>query len=674
MDHSVDQSTLLPLPRRHTRGQGAGLPADRRLEVRYRGVRTDRLEWAAARLLAARSGGSGPAVPLIIDCAAAGADYPALGDDEAYVLDIGPAAIELCAAEEWGVLRGMATLTQLCCSDAPAPVLHIEDRPRFAWRGVMLDVARHFMPLADLLRTLDAMAVFKLNVLHLHLSDDQGIRFASRRYPDLASAEHYSSDDLRRLLRHAADLGIRVVPELDVPGHATAWLTAYPQWGNRPARPTRRFGVHPACLDPTRPDVLLAVTELFTELAGIFPDGWVHFGGDEVHPQWWREDAGIADFMARNNLTDVAALQARFNRHVAAVLTRLGKRAIGWDEVLHPDLPANVAVQAWRGVTARDRALAAGRDCVLSAPYYLDLFYPADLHYGFDPAAPEDQLLAAEDALLEDSRLSHVAAGMAWTRQWRQIEAGAAAQTRGTLLGAEACLWTELVNPRVLDVRLWSRLPALAERFWSPAEVTDVADLQRRLDAALRHLPRWAGVNVSGDLWQLIREAGVSEAWDPLVEMLEPVKWYGRLLGEEALAARLRGTEMPQARPYNLDSPLNRVVDALPPEAVGVRQLEAVLHGEALGDARARQALGDLAAAWANLPERAGPAELAVAARRLADLGRIILAVLDGRTSAAAARSSVSEAGEPMGEYLLAAVPLLGAWLERREGAAGNHE
>jgi len=352
------------------------------------------------------------------------------------------------------------------------------------------------------------------------------------------------------------------------------------------------------------------------------------------------------------------------------VLARLGRRAIAWDEALHPEVPANVAVQAWRGATARGRALAAGHDCVVSAPYYLDLFFPADLHYRADPAAPDAELLAAEDALPADPRLAHVAEGLAWTRQWRDDRTPHVTdEPPGRLLGAEACLWAELVDARLLDVRLWSRMPALAERFWSPADCRDNACMYQRLEAVLERLPRWAGVDVQGDYRRLTAEAKLGEDWRPLADLLEPVKWYARLLGQEALAARLGGREMPQARPYHADSPLDRVVDALPPESFATRKLTALTQAEAEGDDTARAGLRVQAQSWKDLPEGGGPAELEPAAERLRRLGHLVLAVLDGELPMVEARQQIADAAEPVGEYFLAPALVLQRWLERRVAA-----
>jgi hexosaminidase len=262
---------------------------------------------------------------------------------------------------------------------------------------------------------------------------------------------------------------------------------------------------------------------------------------------------------------------------------------------------------------------------------------------------------------------------MAWTQQWRK---GAVDRVPddggGRLLGGEACLWSELVDENVLDVRLWSRLPAIAERFWSRLPGAGAEDLRRRLDSALAHLPGWAGVDVPGDVRRLAHAAGVQAAWQPLVEMLEPVKWYGRLLGEQALAARLRGREMPKARPYGTTSALDRVADGLPPESTAALALQALLQAELDGDSSALERLQALAAQWRDLPADAGPAELAGPAARLSALGELVLDVLAGAMAVSEARRRLQRAAPPQGEYLLAPVPLLMSWIEARIAREGH--
>ncbi|MCZ6643463.1 MAG: family 20 glycosylhydrolase, partial [Gammaproteobacteria bacterium] len=574
------------------------------------------------------------------------------------------ARVALQAPCEWGILHGLNTLLQLVTATGTLPSILLEDTPRFPWRGLMIDVARHFFGIDVLQKTLDAMAFYKLNVLHLHLTDDQAFRFRSAAFPKLASDLSYSATELSGLVRYAAERGIRVIPELDMPGHTTSWLVAYPEWGNERTGATRRFGVHRGCLDPTNESVYEAIAALLGELADIFPDRYVHIGGDEVHPAWWSGSKAIRMAMQARGLKDVVALQAYFNGRVTALVTDVGKVAIGWDEVLHTSLDSGVLVQSWRGATARDRALSQGHDCLVSAGYYLDLFFPADVHYGFDPEADEDALIELEDELTLDPRFEHVAAGMRWTDHWRE-KASPGVSPCGSVIGGEACLWSELVDESVLDVRLWSRLPAIAERFWSPADRCDTNDLYQRLTSSLEMLRNSGIVDVFGSSTALLKQAGVAEAWMPLVRLLEPVKWYGRLLGEQALAARLGGTEMPQSRPYDVDTPLDRIVDGMFPESFAAREVAKMCERIAAGDAEAMMELGDLARSWkalSALPDC--PDEIASLVDSLAITAGLVVDRLQGNTID---ESVLQQLGRVHGEYLLAIVPALSRWLTGTE-------
>ncbi|MEJ2087411.1 MAG: family 20 glycosylhydrolase, partial [Gammaproteobacteria bacterium] len=498
--------SLLPWPHAVDRGSGATRLPSARIDPTFDDVQTDRLARAVGRLAAdlARSAGlpieGGESLPVRIRCARAGAPCPGVEEDESYWLVVDDAGVYLDAATEWGVLRGLATLGQLVTSDGRLPHVAVDDRPRFPWRGLMLDSARHFLSAATLERTVDGMARCKLNVLHLHLSDDQGFRFPVEALPELASTDAYTRAELEALVDFAAERGIRVVPEIDMPGHVTSWLTAYPEWGAKRVEPSARFGVHPGCLDPANESVYAAIGAILDALVSVFPDPCIHIGGDEVAPGWWSESEAVAALMDREGLETIKDVQGYFNRRVGNLVIERGRRVIGWDEVLCPSLPTDWIVQAWRGATARDRARARGNDAVVSAPYYLDLFYPADVHYGCDPADPQTTGLAMEDALLSDSRFAHVAGGMAWTRQWREgavdldTSGASAGPSRGRVLGGEACLWGELVTDELLDLRLWTRLPAVAERFWSPRELEDLRDLHRRLDDYLRRIHPLSGL------------------------------------------------------------------------------------------------------------------------------------------------------------------------------------
>ena len=544
-------------------------------------------------------------------------ETPRLGDSYAYRVDIGD-GVRIAAATEWGALTSLATLTQLGANGG-IDVATVRDEPRFPWRGLMVDTVRHFISPDTLRRTLDGMWFYKLNVLHLHLTDDQGFRFQSGTYPELASAESYSLSELSELVAYAADRGVRVVPELDVPGHATSWLAAHPDWavaGSAPVNgPSKRFGVHEACLDPDNPAVRDAVAAILGELAAVFPAEHIHFGGDEA--------AGLD-----------ADAQHRFHRAVVERLAALGKVAVGWDECLSATLPAGTLVQAWRGAGARDAAVRAGYDCVVSSPFYLDLFYPADVHYAADPGG---DLAAAEEALPGYPRLQHVRDGLAWMTGFAAFP-DIPARKEGRILGGEACLWSELVTDELLDSRLWSRMPAVAERLWR-ADVDPSRDLDGFYERMAESRSVLAGLGmVAEDSTSIDVATGIR----PLVEMLEPVKWYRRLLGTGEYERRVNGLGgSADARPYDVLTPLNRMVDRLAPESLASRRAEADL---ARGAPMKAWTAGWRSQRLALAEDPALQAELGAASKALAALADVV----DGK----AATDPATLAG-PFGEYLL---------------------
>jgi hexosaminidase len=681
---------LLPWPR-SVRQHGGMLPFQPR-DVRWTGVRTPRIEAAAQRTwqpLAALTGADDGGLALTVDCAAAAPPHPALGDDERYRLDVNDDGVVLRAPTEWGVLRALATLAQLPLRHGRQwvlPRVSIEDAPRFQWRGVMLDPARRFLSTAALERTLDAMAFFKLNVLHLHLSDDQGFRFPSALFPRLTdiggAGRHYRRGELEALIAFAAARGIRVVPEIDMPGHCSSWLAAYPEWGARAedVGVSRRFGVHDAVLDPTKAEVLAAIETLLDEISAVFPDAFVHIGGDEVMSRWWDTSSEIRQYMDANGIADVRALQARFNAQVGEWLAARGRRLVGWEEICHPSLPDGAVVQSWRSSAARAEAQARGFDCIVSAGYYLDLFYPADIHYRIDPEAADDR---ADLALRDDPRLRHVRDGLAWMARFAaesMVPAAdwpAAAPAPGRVLGGEACLWGELVDERVLDVRLWSRLPAIAERLWSDAGVVDVDAMYLRMHAAQRRLAEIGGIDTDAAQRALFQSLGLSDdeyrALEPLFAALEPVKWYARLLGHEALMARTTGMEVSVERPYGTDTQLNRVVDFLPPESRGVRHLVQLVDTLIADASRPERgsALGRIVMRWREqrallyeLQERAPAlADVEWHAEALGELADVVQHCLDrwpGKLTEGEHHELAAELerlAAPHGELLLAAAP-----------------
>ena len=205
-----------------------------------------------------------------------------------------------------------------------------------------------------------------------------------------------------------------------MPGHVTSWLVAYPQWGKRNiCEPTQRFWVHKGCLNPLDENVYTAIETLLVELADIFPDDYVHVGGDEVSPDWWQQDPVIAEYLQQQGIS-THYLQNEFLTRVCSLVRAKGKTPVAWDEVLHPDMP-DCVVQNLRGATTLDRGLALGQPVLVSAPYYLDLHFPADMHYESDPELPQAEWLALEDSMQKDPRLGHVAEGIEWTKQWLSL-------------------------------------------------------------------------------------------------------------------------------------------------------------------------------------------------------------------------------------------------------------
>lgn len=351
--------------------------------------------WLQQTGLVLKSSGKGKALSLYAKTANA---IPAPDMQEQYQLEISADAIRIEAEDIVGIQRAIETLLQLIQQDANGyylPLVQIKDEPRFGWRGLLLDPARRFLPLDTLKRQLDIMAAAKLNVLHLHLTDDQGWRFESLHYPKLQQVGgkdgFYSQQQLKQLVQYAADRGIRIVPEIDLPGHSAALGAAYPELMAKPELQglITHWGVHQAVVDPTNPKLYQFISTLFAELAAVFPDPYVHIGGDEILPDHWLQSEHIVQFMQQQQLADAAALHSYFNRKLQALLQQQGKQMIGWDEVLDSPLPASVTVQSWRGRESLYQAAKSGHNAILSTGFYLDQPQTAAFHYRNDPLPAE---------------------------------------------------------------------------------------------------------------------------------------------------------------------------------------------------------------------------------------------------------------------------------------------
>lgn len=475
-------------------------------------------------------------VTLRVECRERAPEYPVLGEDESYQLDIAASGAHLTARTLTGVLRGLETFAQLVGPGPDGfqvPAVRIEDQPRFPWRGLMLDVSRHWMPLEVVERNLDAMAAVKLNVFHWHLSDDQGFRVESKRYPKLqqlgSDGNFYTQTEVRQVIAYARDRGIRVVPEFDIPGHTTAWFVGYPQLASAPGPYAieRKWGVFRPTIDPTREETYAFLDGLIAEMAALFPDPYFHIGGDEVEGSQWKDSPSIQAFARAHGLNDNHDLHAYFNRRVERLVKKHGKVMIGWDEVLNPELPTDTVIQSWRGAASLAEAASKGYRSLLSYGYYLDHLKPAAEHYANDPLGG--------------------GAGDLTPQQGSRI------------LGGEACMWTEYVSAETVDSRIWPRMAGIAERFWSPRAVSDVDSMYARLEIVSRWLD-WTGLEHRSNQPMLERLTGGQPA--------EPL----RVLAGATEALGIEGRR--GARQYSSLIPLNRFVDAIPPESELVGRLQ----------------------------------------------------------------------------------------------------
>ncbi|MEU5475376.1 beta-N-acetylhexosaminidase [Streptomyces lydicus] len=405
-----------------------------------------------------------------------------------------------------GVFWGAQTLRQLLGphafrraplapgSPVVLPAQTIEDAPRFAWRGMLLDVARHFLPKDGVLRCLDLLAAHKLNVLHLHLTDDQGWRVEIRRYPELTRTGawrartkighrasplwderphggYYTQDDLREIVAYAARRHITVVPEIDLPGHSQAAIAAYPELGNTDVLDTTSlqvwdtWGVNPNVLAPTD-NTLRFYEHVLEEVLDLFPSPFVHIGGDECPKDQWRASAAAQARIAELSLAGEDELQSWFIRHFDRWLSDRGRRLIGWDEILEGGLAEGAAVSSWRGYAGGIAAAKSGHDVVMcpEQQVYLD--------HRQDPS-PDEPVPIGFVRTLED------------VYRFEPVPPELTAEQAAHVLGTQANAWTEVMDTQArLDYQVFPRLAAFAEVAWSrlpaPAD-RDYQDFTRRM-------------------------------------------------------------------------------------------------------------------------------------------------------------------------------------------------
>ncbi|HEV7377171.1 MAG TPA: family 20 glycosylhydrolase [Pyrinomonadaceae bacterium] len=545
------QHHLMPVPA-SVRFNPGRLLITKSFTVGARGRTDERLQAAIDRMLRRLEGRTGMELQrgptsdantatLIIETQGPGKAVPSVDEDESYSLEVSDKQAILRAPTAVGALRGLETFLQLLESDREGyfiPAVSIQDKPRFRWRGLLIDVGRHYEPIAVLKRNLDAMAAVKLNVLHWHLTEDQGFRIESKKFPKLhqmgSDGLYYTQDEAREIIAYARMRGIRVVPEFDIPGHATSWLVGYPELGSAPGPFTieRRAGIFEPALDPTREEVYKFLDQFLGEMAALFPDAYLHIGGDENEGKQWDRNPQIQAFMKAKGIKDNHALQTYFNQRLLEILKKHGKRMMGWDEIFQPDLPKDVVIHSWRGAKALAEAAKKGYDGILSNGYYIDLSFPASQHYVADPLPADSGLSEAEAA--------HI-------------------------LGGEATMWGEWVSPETIDSRIWPRTAAIAERLWSAREVNDVEDMYRRLKIISRQLEE-LGLTHQKNQAVMLRRLAQDEDTGPLqtlASVVEPVKEYRRS----------------QQRPQTMLSPLTGLVDAAQPDSEAAREFARLVDG-----------------------------------------------------------------------------------------------
>ncbi|WP_440882000.1 beta-N-acetylhexosaminidase [Tenacibaculum sp. C7A-26P2] len=450
-----------------------------------------------------------------------------LRSDESYKLRVKKDVVEVLANTDIGALRGLETLMQLIDYNDTAfffKGVEIEDYPRFDWRGLMIDVSRHFHPIEVLKRNIDAMASMKMNVFHWHLSDDQGFRVESSHYPRLhelgSDGFFYTKNQIKDLVTYADKRGIRVVPEIDVPGHATAILTAYPELSSKKdfTYEIERFsGIFNPTLNPIEPEVYVFLDSLFAEIAPLFPDEYFHIGGDENEGIHWDENKNIQKFKLEKGLKNNHELQTYFNVKLQKILKKYGKKLMGWDEIMTDGMPKSAIIHSWRGINEGFKegtlveAVKKGYQAVLSNDYYIDRVQSVDHHYLFDPVG--DSFLTSEE--------------------------------KSRVLGGEVTMWSELVTPLTIDSRIWPRTAAIAERFWSPKKVKNLENMRKRLSKVSFQLEE-LGLKHYSFREQILRNISKSEEIESLkilTSIYEPLKIYTRNKG---------GTEYKTFSPFTL--------------------------------------------------------------------------------------------------------------------------
>jgi len=432
--------------------------------------------------------------------------------DEGYVLDVARGAITIRAPKQAGIFYGIQSLRQLfpveIFRDATvngvawtAPAVHIEDEPRFGWRGMHLDVSRHFMPKEFVKKFIDLLALHKMNSFHWHLTDDQGWRIEIKKYPRLTEVgawrtqtvvghqtsrddstkwqfdgiRHggfYTQNDVREIVAYARDRFVTVVPEIEMPGHALAAIAAYPQLGvtGQPADVGTRWGVYANILN-AEPSTIDFMEDVLTEVMTLFPSRFIHVGGDEADKALWKVTPRIQERIKELGLKDEHELQSWFIRQIDAFLTKHNRRLVGWDEILEGGLAPGATVMSWRGTQGGIDAARAGHDVIMAPTSHTYLDYYQSQNTAGEPLGIGGYLPIQTVYAFEP------------------IPAELEPQFRAHILGGQGQVWTEYMpGPKQVEYMAYPRLTALAEVLWTPLERKDYRDFVDRLQTHLVRL------------------------------------------------------------------------------------------------------------------------------------------------------------------------------------------
>jgi hexosaminidase len=560
-----EQLNLMPWPQSVVLNEG-NFTLNKNFKVNITGNPNSRIFGGVTRFLRRLDGRTGiffeqgfitklnevPDAELQINCDKSG--KIGLYEDESYHLDIKQNKITINASSDLGALHGLETLLQMLQNNSTSfyfPTSQISDFPRFTWRGLMIDAARHFQPIDVIKRNLDGLAAMKMNVFHWHLVDDQGWRIEMKKHPKLielaSDGLYYTQEEIKNIVKYADERGILIVPEIDVPGHGSAILTAYPEIGSKVTTLTggtsekniqgtaiatygieRNAGIFSPTLDPSNPKTYQLLSELFDEVCPLFPGAYFHIGGDENEGKDWDENPKIQEFKKKNKLATNHELQTYFTMQLVPMLKKHGKQLMGWEEILTKNMSKEAIIHSWRGPNegmiagqSLINAVKKGYKTVLSNGYYVDLMYPIASHYLNDPMPKGSDLTVEEKA---------------------------------RILGGEATMWTELVTSTTIDSRLWPRTAAIAERLWSAEDVNDVANMRKRLETVSFRLEE-LGLTHIRNRAVILRNIANNQNIKSLNEfsnVCEPLKGYTRNKG---------GTE------YQMYSPLTLFADACTPDA-----------------------------------------------------------------------------------------------------------